>query len=88
MLELRRRPGLVVILHNDIDMPFGKGTSRPVTGTPSAAPAPSEGVDHLGDTGLGRIVGGSQVSADAAERHPTLLHILEAMLTDAHDSPT
>ena len=74
----------MVILHNDIDMPFGKVDAEPVYLAQTKAllrrhPKASIIWAH---TGLGRIVRPVQVSADAAERHPTHLDILEAMLTD------
>ena len=85
VLEFAAASGLVVILHNDIDMPFGKVDAEPVYLAQTKAllrrhPKASIIWAH---TGLGRIVRPVQVSADAAERHPTHLDILEAMLTDA-----
>ena len=50
ILDFAAEAGLVVILHNDIDMPFAKAGCRaglPVTDE-SAAQAPSEDDDHLG----------------------------------------
>ena len=84
VLEFAAASGLVVILHNDIDMPFGKVDAEPVYLAQTKAllrrhPKASIIWAH---TGLGRIVRPVQVSADAAERHPTHLDILEAMLTD------
>ena len=89
VLEFAAASGLVVILHNDIDMPFGKVDAEPVYLAQTKAllrrhPKASIIWAH---TGLGRIVRPVQVSADAAERHPTHLDILEAMLTDAVARP-
>jgi predicted TIM-barrel fold metal-dependent hydrolase len=84
ILEFAGEVGLVVILHNDIDMPFGKLDAEPVYLTQTKAllkrhPKTSIVWAH---TGLGRIVRPVQVSAEAAERAPTHLEILEGMLTD------
>ncbi len=74
MLDFAAEAGLVVILHNDIDMPFAKTDAEPVylAQMKVAAQAPSEGDDHLGahrprprrspGAGLGRI-GGTQSAA-------------------------
>ncbi len=85
ILAFAAEAGLVVILHNDIDMPFGKVDTEPIYLTQMKAllkrhPKASIIWAH---TGLGRIVRPVQVSANAAERHPTHLEILEGMLTDA-----
>jgi hypothetical protein len=84
ILEFAAESGLVVILHNDIDMPFGRVDSDPVYLAQIKAllkrhPQASIIWAH---TGLGRIVRPVQVTADAAERHPTHLQIVEGMLTD------
>ena len=82
-------PGLVVILHNDIDMPFAKTDAEPVYLAQMKAllrrhPKTSIIWAHLG---LGRIVHPVQVSADAAERSPSQMQIVEAMLTDPELAP-
>jgi hypothetical protein len=84
ILEFAAESGLVVILHNDIDMPFGRVDTDPVYLAQIKAllkrhPKASIIWAH---TGLGRIVRPVQVTAEAAERHPTHLQILEGMLTD------
>ena len=50
ILDFAAEAGLVVILHNDIDMPFAKTDAEPVylSADEGAAQAPSEDVDHLG----------------------------------------
>ena len=50
ILEFAAEAGLVVILHNDIDMPFAKQDAEPVYLAPDegAAQAPPEDDDHLG----------------------------------------
>ncbi len=84
ILAFAAESGLVVILHNDIDMPFGKVDTEPVYLTQATAllkrhPKASIIWAH---TGLGRIVRPAQVTAGAAERHPTHLQILEGLLAD------
>jgi hypothetical protein len=74
----------VVILHSDIDMPFAKVDTEPVYLTQMKAllkrhPTASIIWAHVG---LGRIVHPVAVSAEAAERTPTQMEIVEAMLTD------
>ena len=84
ILEFTAESGLVVILHNDIDMPFGKVDTEPVylTQTKALLKRHPKAAIIWAHTGLGRIVRPVQVSAAAAERAPTHLEILEAMLTD------
>ena len=84
ILEFAAETGLVVILHNDIDMPFGKVDTEPVylTQTKALLKRHPKASIIWAHTGLGRIVRPVQVSAEAAERAPTHLEILAAMLTD------
>ena len=84
ILDFAAESGLVVILHNDLDMPFAKTDAEPVYLAQMKAllrrhPKTSIIWAHLG---LGRIVHPVQVSADAAERSPSQMQIVEAMLTD------
>ena len=84
ILDFAAEAGLVVILHNDIDMPFGKVDTEPVYLTQMKAllkrhPKTTIIWAHIG---LGRIVHPVQVSAEAAERTPSHLEIVEAMLND------
>ena len=84
ILDFAAEAGLVVILHNDIDMPFAKQDAEPVYLTQMKAllkrhPKTAIIWAHIG---LGRIVHPVQVSAEAAERNPTQMEIVEAMLTD------
>src|SRR4051794_27638633 len=84
ILEFAADAGLVVILHNDIDMPFAKTDTEPVYLTQMKAllkrhPRTAIIWAHLG---LGRVVHPVQVSAEAAERNPTYLQIVDAMLND------
>jgi hypothetical protein len=84
VLDFAAEAGLVVILHNDIDMPFAKTDTEPVYLTQMKAllkrhPKASIIWAH---TGLGRVVHPTNVSAAAAERSPNHVEILEAMLAD------
>ena len=84
ILDFAAESGLVVIIHNDIDMPFAKQNTEPVYLTQMKAllkrhPNASIIWAHVG---LGRIVHPVQVSAEAAERNPSQFEIVEAMLTD------
>ncbi|WP_237068345.1 amidohydrolase family protein [Microbulbifer guangxiensis] len=76
--------GLVVILHNDIDIPFAKEGATPVyleqiKETLRDHPETSIIWAH---TGLGRVVHPAQASASATERSPRHLEIIEGMLRD------
>src|SRR6188508_3388994 len=84
VLDFAAEAGLVAIIHNDIDMPFAKADTEPVYLAQMKAllkrhPRTSIIWAH---TGLGRIVHPVQVSADAAQRPPTHLEIIETMLKD------
>jgi hypothetical protein len=84
LLDFAGETGLVVILHNDIDMPFGKADTEPVylTQTKALLKRHPKTTIIWAHTGLGRIVRPVQVSAEAAERAPTHLEILEGIVTD------
>lgn len=86
VLEFAAESGLVVILHNDIDMPFGKIDQEPIYLTQMKAllkrhPKASIIWAH---TGLGRIVRPVQVSgsAEATERTPVHVEIIEGIIND------
>ena len=84
ILDFAAEAGLVVILHNDIDMPFAKQDAEPVYLAQMKAvlkrhPKTTIIWAHIG---LGRIVHPVQVSASAAERSPTQLQIVESIVTD------
>jgi hypothetical protein len=86
ILAFAAEAGLLVILHNDIDMPFGKADREPVYLAQAKAllkrhPRASIIWAH---TGLGRIVQPIQVgaAAESAARAPAHLDTLEAMLAD------
>jgi hypothetical protein len=84
ILDFAAEAGLVVILHNDIDMPFAKQDTEPVYLAQMKALLKRHRNASIiwAHMGLGRIVHPVQVSAEAAERNPGQLGIVEAMLTD------
>jgi len=84
ILDFAADAGLVVLIHNDIDMPFAKQNARPVYLTQMKAllerhPKATIIWAHMG---LGRVVHPVQASAEAAQRSSGQLEIVEAMLTD------
>ena len=84
ILDFAAEVGLVVILHNDIDMPFAKQDAEPVylaqmKDLLKRHPKTTIIWAHIG---LGRIVHPVQVSANAAERLPNHGDIVEAMVND------
>ena len=84
ILAFAAEAGLVVILHNDIDMPFAKQDAEPAYLAQMKAvlrrhPRTAIIWAHVG---LGRIVHPVVVSADAAARSPAQVDIVEAMLAD------
>ena len=84
VLDFAAESGLVVILHNDIDMPFAKTDAEPAYLSQMKALLKRHPRTRIiwAHIGLGRIVHPVQVSAEAAERHPGQLQIVEAMVTD------
>jgi predicted TIM-barrel fold metal-dependent hydrolase len=84
ILAFAAETGLVVILHNDIDMPFAKEDAEPVYLSQTKAllarhPRASIIWAHVG---LGRIVHPVRSSAESAERSPTQMEVVEGLLTD------
>jgi hypothetical protein len=84
IFDFAAEAGLVVLIHNDIDVPFAKADSEPAYLAQMKAllrrhPKTSTIWAHFG---LGRIVHPVRASAEAAERDPRQLEIVEAMLTD------
>jgi hypothetical protein len=84
ILNFAAEAGLVVILHSDVDMPFAKTDAEPVYLSQMKAvlkrhPKSTIIWAHLG---LGRIVHPIRVSAEAAERSPSHVGIVEQMVTD------
>jgi hypothetical protein len=84
ILDFAAEAGLVVILHNDIDMPFAKTDAEPVYLSQMKALLRRHSKTSIiwAHIGLGRIVHPVRVSAEAAERSPSHSQIVEAMVTD------
>jgi hypothetical protein len=84
ILDFAAEVGLVVLIHNDIDMPFARQDAEPVYLTQMKALLkrhPNAAIIWA-HVGLGRIVHPVQTSAEAAERNPAHFEIVEAMVTD------
>jgi predicted TIM-barrel fold metal-dependent hydrolase len=84
VLDFAAEAGLVVILHNDIDMPFAKTDAEPIYLTQTKALLKRHPKTSIiwAHTGLGRVVHPAQVSAAAAERSPRHVEIVEGLLAD------
>jgi hypothetical protein len=84
VLDFAGEVGLAVILHNDIDMPFAKPDTEPVylTQMKAVLKRHPETTIIWAHMGLGRIVHPVRASAEAAERNPAQVQVVEAMLTD------
>lgn len=86
ILDFAGEVGLVVILHNDIDMPFAKAGAEPVylTQMKDLLRRHPRTTIIWAHTGLGRVVHPqqSQAGSEAAERSPNHVEILQAMLDD------
>ena len=74
----------MVLIHSDIDIPFAKQDNEPVYLSQMKALLRRHRNASIiwAHVGLGRVVHPVQVSAQAAERHPGHVAIVEAMLTD------
>ncbi len=84
IMDFAAESGLVVLIHNDVDMPFAKTDAEPVYLTQMKALLKRHRNAAIiwAHVGLGRIVHPIQVSAEAAERSPSHVEIVEAMLRD------
>ena len=84
ILDFAAEAGLVVILHNDIDMPFAKTDAEPayLAQMKALLKRHPKATIIWAHVGLGRIVHPVKVSAEAAERTASQLEIVEAMLKD------
>src|SRR5262245_22402266 len=84
ILDFAGETGMVVILHNDIDMPFAKTDSEPVyLSQTKALLKRHRNVSIIwAHVGLGRIVHPVQSSVASAERAPNHTDIVGAMLSD------
>lgn len=84
ILDFAGEAGLLVILHNDIDIPFAKQGESPVyleQAKETLRDHPNTAIIWA-HTGLGRVVHPSQASASATERSPRHLELVEEMLKD------
>lgn len=86
ILDFAGEVGLVVLIHSDIDMPFARADTEPVYLSQMKAllkrhPNTTIIWAHMG---LGRVVHPvqTQAAADAAERHPGQLALIDAMIRD------
>jgi hypothetical protein len=86
ILDFAAESGLVVLLHNDIDMPFARAGAEPVylSQTKELLRRHRSAAIIWAHTGLGRVIHPAQASASASatERSPGHLGILEEMLDD------
>jgi hypothetical protein len=84
ILDFAAEAGLVVIIHNDIDMPFAKPDAEPVYLAQMKALLKRHQSATIiwAHVGLGRIVHPVQASAEAAERPPAHVGLVDAMLSD------
>jgi predicted TIM-barrel fold metal-dependent hydrolase len=84
ILDFAAESGLVVIIHNDVDMPFAKPDAEPVYLAQMKALLRRHSKASIiwAHAGLGRSVHPVQASAEAAERNPEQFQIVEAMLKD------
>jgi hypothetical protein len=85
VLDFAAEAGLVVILHNDIDVPFAKQNTEPAYLTQMKALLKRHPRTNIiwAHVGLGRIVHPVEVSAEAAQRNPSQVELVESMLTDS-----
>ena len=84
ILDFAAETGLVVILHNDIDVPFAKDNAEPAYLSQMKALLKRHRNASIiwAHVGLGRIVHPVRSSAEAAERSTTQLEIVEAIVAD------
>jgi predicted TIM-barrel fold metal-dependent hydrolase len=86
IFELAGEVGLLVIIHNDLDMPFAKHGAEPVylTQMKDLLRRHPDTTTIWAHAGLGRVVHPvrTQAAAGPAERHPGHAAILDAILSD------
>jgi hypothetical protein len=86
ILDFAAEAGLVVLLHNDIDMPFARAGAEPVylTQTKDLLRRHANASIIWAHTGLGRVIRPTEpsASAGATERSPGHLDILAEMIDD------
>jgi hypothetical protein len=84
ILDFAAEAGLVVILHNDIDVPFAKENAEPVYLSQMKALLKRHRNASIiwAHVGLGRIVHPVRASAEPAERSTTQFEIVESIVAD------
>jgi hypothetical protein len=84
ILDFCAETGLVALIHNDIDMPFAKEDTTPAYLSQMLALLKRHPKTAIiwAHVGLGRIVQPVRASAEAAERSPTQLAIVEGIVGD------
>lgn len=84
ILDFAGEAGLVVILHNDLDMPFAKTDAEPVylTQMKDLLRRHPRTTIIWAHVGMGRVVRPMQASAGKAERTPMLMEIVDGILRD------
>ena len=84
ILDFAAESGLVVLIHNDIDVPFAKTNAEPayLSQMKALLKRHQNATIIWAHIGLGRIVHPVRASAEAAERPPTQVEIVEAMIVD------
>jgi Amidohydrolase len=84
ILDFAAEAGLVVLIHNDIDVPFGTAGAEPVyLSQMKALLARHPNATIIwAHTGLGRVVHPAGVSAGAAVRSSNHISLVEGILTD------
>jgi predicted TIM-barrel fold metal-dependent hydrolase len=84
ILDFASEAGLVVLIHNDIDIPFGKDDTRPAYLDQMKALLKRHPKTTIiwAHVGLGRVVHPVRVSEEAAQRNPTQFDIVETILND------
>ena len=87
ILDFAGQVGLVVLIHNDMDMPFAKAGAEPVYLTQMKAVLRRHSNTTIiwAHVGLGRIVHPvlPSASGSAEERNPNFMQIVESILTDS-----
>jgi len=84
ILDFAAEAGLVVIIHNDIDVPFAKMDTEPVYLTQMKALLKRHSQTSIiwAHTGLGRVVHPVQSSPGSVQRYPGQFEIVEAIMKD------
>lgn len=86
ILDFAGEAGLVVILHNDIDVPFARGNALPIyfTQTRDLLLRHPDTTIIWAHTGLGRVVSPEPLQAtdEAGQRPPNHLELVEQILAD------